>query len=399
MSLSGPQFPGDSRVARTLQRGLRALRFEPDLEREFWHTHNLVSRPRVRLNVFLALMTTVSFALLDHLLLDQPWQLPHDLIRFGIQLPIVVLCLMLTTAERYERAYLPAIKIGAPLFGIGSVIMATTAVDSQVALLSTRLVLAAFFFYFMLGLSFYSALRSNLIMLVSYPIAAWVAGVPPSLAAYSLFVLLCANLFAGAGSYALEHANRVAFLERKLLAEVASHDGLTGLLNRAAFDSEVRRLWDMAVRERQSLAVIMLDIDHFKAYNDRYGHPAGDQCLREVAGAFRATARRPRDVVARYGGEELIAILPGADRAHALATGRALVAAVSDLEITHAASTTRPRVTVSVGVAVVEAGMDSSPEALIRHADRALYDAKEQGRDRCVMHAADSAQEPLARAS
>jgi diguanylate cyclase (GGDEF)-like protein len=386
MPNAAASFPSDSPIARLLRKGFPSLRFEPALEREFWQSHNAVSRPRVRLAVFLALATTLSFALLDHTLLGQPWQLPEDLIRFGLQIPIILLCLVLTREADYERRYLPAIKIGAPLFGVGSVIMATGAADPQIPLLSTRLVLAAFFFYFMLGLSFRAALRANLIMLLAYPIAAWLQGVGASVAVYSLFVLLCANLFAGAGSYALEHANRVAFLERKLLAEVASHDGLTGLLNRAAFDAELRRIWDAALRAHEPVAVIMLDIDHFKAYNDRYGHPAGDTCLREVATAFRHCARRPRDVAARYGGEELIAVLPGADAAHAAATGRAIVDAVAALRLPHAASSTRAHVTVSVGVASVDPRDETTPESLIRHADRALYLAKEQGRDRCVAH-------------
>ncbi len=388
MPHEGPQLPTESLAARALQRGFGRLRFEPSLEREFWSSYNATSRVRVRIAVLLALATTVSFAVLDHWLLGQPWQFPADLIRFGIQIPIIVLCLALTTESRYERAYIPAIKIGAPLFGIGSVIVATGAPEPQVALLSTRLVLAAFFFYFMLGLSFHAALRANILMLACYPVAAWANSLPPSLAAYCLFVLACANLFAGAGCYALEHANRVAFLERKLLAEVASHDGLTGLLNRSAFDAELRRIWDGAARKREPVALLMLDIDHFKAYNDRYGHPAGDQCLRAVAAACRQAARRPRDALARYGGEELIAVLPGADREHALATGRTLVEAVAALGMAHAASPTAAHVTISVGIAVREAGEETSAEALIRCADEALYAAKAQGRNRCMLYTA-----------
>lgn len=391
MAHTGSQIPADSLAARTLRRGFGRLRFEPPLEGEFWASHNAASRARVRVAVFLALATTLSFALLDHWLLGQPWQAPQDLIRFGVQIPIILLCLALTTEQRYERAYIPAIKIGAPLFGVGSVIMATAAPAPQAALMATRLVLAAFFFYFMLGLSFHAALRANLVMLAAYPVAAWANSLPPAIAVYCLFALACANLFAGAGSYALEHANRVAFLERKLLAEVASHDGLTGLLNRSAFDAEMRRIWDGATRTHEPVAVLLLDIDHFKAYNDRYGHPAGDQCLREVAAACRQVTRRPRDIVARYGGEELVAVLPGADRAHALATGRALVDAVCALCLPHAASPTSAHVTVSVGVAVRDAGDEMSAEALIRSADDALYAAKAQGRNRCVLHGAREA--------
>ncbi len=209
---------------------------------------------------------------------------------------------------------------------------------------------------------------------------------PLEIAIYNLFVLFCANLFAGAGSHALERATRLGFLERRLLAEVASHDGLTGLLNRAAFDGHAGRdLGPAASDLRSRFTVLMLDIDHFKSFNDRYGHQAGDQALRDVAAAVSRTARRPLDLVARYGGEELIAILPGADRRHAEAVARALVEAVSGLDIPHTGSAAMGRVTVSVGVAAVDASREASHEAAIRLADRALYLAKDQGRDRCVV--------------
>ena len=120
-----------------------------------------------------------------------------------------------------------------------------------------------------------------------------------------------------AGSYALEHANRTAFLEHRQLSEVATHDGLTALLNRAAFEDQIRRVWQQAQRDRQTVAVIMIDIDCFKSYNDRYGHIAGDDCLRRVSTALRdAARRRPLDFVARYGGEELVAVLYGAEKAY-----------------------------------------------------------------------------------
>jgi diguanylate cyclase (GGDEF)-like protein len=128
--------------------------------------------------------------------------------------------------------------------------------------------------------------------------------------------------------------------------------------------------------------VLLIDIDHFKAYNDRYGHQAGDLCLQQVASAIRSSvARRPLDMVARYGGEEIVAILPGADRAHAADVAAAILKAVADLQIAHGASTTRPHVTVSVGVTTVDPGGDYSHEHAVRLADLALYSIKARGRD------------------
>ena len=177
----------------------------------------------------------------------------------------------------------------------------------------------------------------------------------------------------------------MAFLDRRRLADVAMHDGLTGLLNRAALEEQVRRLWSQAARDQMAVSVVLIDLDHFKAFNDRYGHLAGDQCLRDVAAAVRRAARRrPLDLVARYGGEELIAVLFGADRAHAEAVSNAVIEAVRELRIPHVGSLTRPYVTASVGAATIEPGSEYVHDLAVQMADRALYAAKEQGRDGCT---------------
>src|SRR5688572_9963471 len=137
----------------------------------------------------------------------------------------------------------------------------------------------------MITLPFFAALRTNAVVVVAFCVATALGYIPPQIATYQLFVLLCANLIGALGCYALEHANRVAFLDRKRLVEVAMHDGLTGLLNRTALEEQTRRLWQQAARDGQLLSVVLIDVDHFKAYNDRYGHLAGDQCLRDVANA------------------------------------------------------------------------------------------------------------------
>jgi diguanylate cyclase (GGDEF)-like protein len=135
------------------------------------------------------------------------------------------------------------------------------------------------------------------------------------------------------------------------------------------------------------VSVILIDIDHFKAYNDRYGHQAGDQCLRDVAKAVRGAAnRRPLDLVARYGGEEFIAVLFGADRSHAESVARAVLEAIRELRIPHTASPVRPHVTASVGTATVEPVNECSHDLAIQLADRALYTAKETGRDGWACH-------------
>ena len=372
-----------SRARRTL------LRFpDSELERQFRLSYRAAARPWIRMSLVVALSTVLGFTVIDHWLLVGPRLARPDIWRFGLQLPLVLIMLVLTAPRSYLRWYQPAIQIAAPLFGVGTVLMAVEATPAQLPLVAARLLLAAFYFYFMLGLSFNAALRSNLLLIAAYACAAVTGAIAASVATYSLFVLLCANLIGGAGCYALEYANRVAFLERRRLAEVATHDGLTGLLNRAALEEQARSLWQHAQVTRLPVSLLLIDIDHFKAYNDRYGHQEGDRCLREVSAAIRQAARRrPLDVVARYGGEEIIAILVDSDRSDAAAAADSVRRAVADLGIAHDASSTRPYVTVSVGVTTVEGGGDYSHERAVRLADVALYATKTRGRDGWSFHA------------
>ena len=377
--LAGP--PDRSALARLQLKFADAV-----LEGEFLHSYRTMARPWIRMSLLVALSTVLGFAVIDHWLLVGPRLARPDVWRFGLQLPLVLITLVLTGPRPYLRWYQPAVQVAAPLFGVGTVLMAVEATPAQVPLVAARLLLAAFYFYFMLGLTFRAALRTNLLLMGAYSMAALLGAVAPTVAVYSLFVLLCANLIGGAGCYALEYANRVAFIEHRRLAQVASHDGLTGVLNRAALEEQAVTLWRRAAAGRLPVSLLLIDIDHFKAYNDRYGHQAGDRCLRQVAAAIQAAARRPLDLVARYGGEEFIVVLAGADRSEAVSAAAALQHAVAALTISHDASTTQPHVTVSIGVTTLEPGDVYSHEHAVRQADLALYRAKERGRDGWAFH-------------
>ena len=244
----------------------KLLRFpDAELERQFRLSYRAAARPWIRMSLVVALSTVLGFTVIDHWLLVGPRLAPPDIWRFGLQLPLVLIMLVLTAPRLYLRWYQPAIQIAAPLFGVGTVLMAVEATPAQLPLVAARLLLAAFYFYFMLGLSFNAALRSNLLLIAAYACAAATGAIAAPVATYSLFVLLCANLIGGAGCYALEYANRVAFLERRRLAEVATHDGLTGLLNRAALEEQARSLWQHAHLSGLPVSVLLIDIDHFKA--------------------------------------------------------------------------------------------------------------------------------------
>jgi diguanylate cyclase (GGDEF)-like protein len=169
------------------------------------------------------------------------------------------------------------------------------------------------------------------------------------------------------------------------LEKLSRQDGLTGIANRRSFDSylatEVRR----GVRERQPLSLILSDVDHFKAFNDCYGHQAGDDCLRRVAEALTSAGRRPADFAARYGGEEFAMVLPGTVLEGAVEVAQAVSRAIDGLAIPHARSAVDPKVTLSQGIVSLIPEKEISSEDLIQRADQALYLAKQQGRNRYVV--------------
>jgi diguanylate cyclase (GGDEF)-like protein len=182
----------------------------------------------------------------------------------------------------------------------------------------------------------------------------------------------------------MQMTNRLRAMNEEL-ERLSTEDPLTGVANRRMFDEVLGREWGRLARDKAPLAAIMMDIDHFKAYNDHFGHPQGDECLRRVAEALREQVRRPADTLARYGGEEFVALLPRTSREGARAVAESFHAAIDRLRIPHAPAPQYDHVTLSVGVATLIPDPHGDPENLIRSADRALYEAKRQGRNRIVL--------------
>lgn len=167
-----------------------------------------------------------------------------------------------------------------------------------------------------------------------------------------------------------------------LLRSLSFLDGLTGIANRRRFDDAMAREWRRCARSNLPLSLIILDVDHFKAYNDHYGHQAGDECLRMVAEVLSDCARRPSDLVARYGGEEFVCLLPETDGPGAVRVAEGFRTSVAECRIPHAQSPVIPYVTISLGVATVIPSAEGSPEQLAEMADQLLYRAKRTGRNR-----------------
>lgn len=203
------------------------------------------------------------------------------------------------------------------------------------------------------------------------------------------------KMLSAQAAIAIENARLYESLERQVaerthelseanrqLQQLSEYDGLTGIANRRKFDAVWNTEWTRAIRQGLPLAVAMIDVDHFKTYNDHYGHQAGDDCLRQVAQALAVTVQRVNDLVARYGGEEFVVVLPGLTAPEALEVAQKLGAAVAACQIPHAHNSAASVVTVSIGVAWRIPEPDASPNDLIVEADTQLYQAKHAGRNR-----------------
>ena len=166
------------------------------------------------------------------------------------------------------------------------------------------------------------------------------------------------------------------------LRELTLTDGLTGVANRRAFDEVLDAEWRRCARAQVSMALIMVDIDHFKNFNDAYGHQEGDACLQQAGAAMKRAAMRPQDLVARYGGEEFVILLPHQDLAGAEGVARKVLEEIALMGIVHERSSVGPWVTVSMGVASLTPNERHEPGILVKSADALLYEAKAGGRNR-----------------
>ncbi|MBE9162257.1 MULTISPECIES: diguanylate cyclase domain-containing protein [Microcoleaceae] len=166
------------------------------------------------------------------------------------------------------------------------------------------------------------------------------------------------------------------------LEELANLDGLTQVANRRCFNNRLQSEWQRLARENQPLSLILLDVDKFKSYNDYYGHLAGDDCLIRIGQILQKVVIRPTDLAARYGGEEFVTLLPNTDLEGGIKVAQNIQQEIHNLAIPHAQSDVKEIVTVSLGISSLIPRLEVQPETLVAYADKALYDAKQQGRDR-----------------
>ncbi|MEM1262792.1 MAG: GGDEF domain-containing protein [Pseudomonadota bacterium] len=378
----------DSPHAKQLADGFRWLRFGTSLEGEFREQHLASIRPRILICIVLSMAFSLFAAFSNRsaaavVASTDPALL--DTLRVFVVRPLSLAMLLIAfVAPLYRRLWLTSTPLILALIGsYGAIATAGHVADGNqqafVAMLSGFLAV-----YLLMGMLFWHALIVAATISVTYLLSLLQVEASASALRFEAITLVAMSVLALVFIYHLEHSLRESFLQRRVLQDLGEHDGLTGLRNRRAFDASLQNLWRQALRDGQTLGLLMIDVDHFKPYNDHYGHQAGDRCLAKIGALLADGVRRPLDVAARIGGEEFAILLYGADAEHVLAVADSIVANVRLARLPHAKSSVSERVTVSVGASVISPRADRSPASLMQYVDEALYQAKETGRDKVV---------------
>lgn len=366
------------------EKGYSGLRFDGEIEKEFQAFYTEGHLFRVRFAAYLVLVLFAAFVFIDLTSLPAEVSRWTTKIRMFLLMPPFV-ALLYVTYKPALRGYVgQAVYAAAIIAGVGTTIVIGTAYALGTQIPYEGILLVALFIYLIACLQWRRAVIANMLTLIAFIVMEILFQTDPQARAYQIIFMCAANAVGAYGGYFLEHSARTMFLINNLLNELAEIDGLTGLSNRRTLNIHLDRIWRQASRDKQDVAIAMIDVDHFKKYNDRYGHAQGDAALRAVADVIAHYARRPLDITARYGGEEFAIVWYHPSASELPRMAEVLTRAVVALNMPHADSEIG-KLSISVGVALMTPADGQSSADLLRAADQALYDAKAQGRNRVVV--------------
>ena len=394
-----------SPYAEQLRKGFRGLLFSGPLEEEFRQHYSQSGVSRARLMPTFAIAMTL-IALGVGIAGGGPhWvTLIFDLTLF---LPLLIGALYASTLPSHYRLYQLLLAATGLLSGLVVTSIVFRADARGIPFYFSMEVAWTFALWLILGLRFRRAAITALPISFTHVFGVLYFDYDLQRASFDIIMLLLVNGIGAISCYQLECAVRRSFLESKELGELnteleklAQLDGLTGLNNRRSYDLYIKRIWGQCKRDQVSLTLLLIDLDHFKAYNDHYGHQSGDDALKAVAEVIKSSAKRPFDFTARYGGEEFILALYGTPELYggvaatdaSRAFAEKLRNGIRQLKIPHQKSSTGECLTASIGVAVILPGAERSLAGAVQMADEALYRAKEDGRNRVVVTESGTAQ-------
>lgn len=367
------------------------LSFEEPHESRFraWYAEHTRSRIRNAMwfamgNIIVVMLAGGPFRTMRDAIFGIDNQLIVDVLRFGLIAPSAAAMLIVSYTDLYRRWFRITAQIVAPIHALAFVMM-DNLMQPRGYSLSSWMPLVVLAPYFLFGMLQTQAVRTSFMIVAIYAIGGHLAGFTGPQRYFDLFVLTFAGGLGAAVHYSLQKGVRRNYFATQLLSESANRDSMTGIHNRRMFDEHITRIWQQAIREQAPIALLLIDLDHFKAFNDHNGHQAGDICLTKVASLLPNAARRPLDLAARYGGEEFAVLLYDVGREKVEEHCRQLHAMLAKASIEHPASPVAPVVTFSIGAACVQPMSGRHPNGFIQLADEALYAAKERGRNRTVV--------------
>jgi diguanylate cyclase (GGDEF)-like protein len=345
---------------------------------------------QTRAGLGLGLVLLLALIAVDRHFMPPEYAQISNPVRVFVIIPAVLGALLLSYWQPAQRIIKAFTMVAALIAGLGSLSIGALAADLGTPYYFSGFMTITVYIYFFLGLGFYHAMATALTLLATFVgLSLALQGVTVDLMYNGLYILFT-NIIGLFGAYSLERSRRRSFLEANLMERVAGQDKLTGLSNRRAFDKRFRTAWQKGSEEGARLGLLLIDVDHFKQYNDQYGHQAGDRALITVAKTVRGAIRRPTDMAARYGGEEFVVLLTGTTEQYAAKLAEHIRLGILGLGIPHRVDGRPAKLTVSIGVATTQPAADRrSSEGLIQMADEALYAAKAGGRNQVQIAAPD----------
>ena len=383
---------GDAYLARWARDMPLLLRFAPALEAQFTADRYASYYPVARLSLAMALGFYLSFTLIDLFTYRHYTDGWFHLTIFAGCAPSVIALLAVTYLPSRDRWYPPLAVVAIIINAVCLVALTSFETVSGRNPPQQILIMHLLYDFFLLGVRFWLAVPIALSTAFAYVGAQIMMGQQPELIYEYSFMMFATVALCSLSARLLEITERRSWLQARLLRDLSEHDALTGLVNHRALYGRCEKLLRQGDREQVNVALAMVDLDYFKAYNDHFGHLAGDNCLRAVAGALKGTARRPLDIAARPGGEEFAIVWFDVTEQWAQERAESLRLAIAELQIPHPTSPSGV-VTASIGLAVQAADREVSPQSLIERADKALYAAKEGGRNQLRLSQQDEFRE------
>lgn len=383
---------------KLLKHGFTRLYFGHGLDRDFAAFYNLKYKKVMIISVLIGMIIFALSGLLDNFFAPNAYLL--QIIRFAIILPLIfIIYLCMVSTQRFDHYLQYCLMTIILITAIGVITIGLLQPNPMRDMYFNSMLLILMFTFILSKLQFWKALFTSIILYLMLMIGLYFDNSTTSYAYFGhSFVFLAGVLILGVSSYALEKSIRINYLQTLLLnieqqelkdaknhlEKLSNIDGLTGISNHRHFHELLKISWNHCLRKQELLALLIIDVDYFKQYNDLYGHQAGDECLKLVANAIKKSVRRSTDLTARYGGDEFVVLINDVDLDSLKKVIDIVRKNIAKLNLKHEFNKYEV-VTVSIGAILTIPERKNSPNDFIAVADYALYQAKNEGRNKSVI--------------